>query len=94
MTGYFTMSLSGDSGGATVTLYSNSAYKHDVTVTFSYQDSPTPVPVITPASMTLHVPCNGSVSGSVTFGGATGWTLVADASDGFQDDEATLLISS
>jgi len=84
------MTVVGGSGNFTVELESHGGFKGDVTVDFSYDDSPVPVPMIEPPSVSLYVPCNGSVSRLVSVDPPAGWTLEVDASGEGQDESVSL----
>lgn len=93
MSSYFTIDLTDLGGGSVqVKLSSVNAYKGTVSVSYSYEDSPSPIPEISPTSDSLYVPCNGSVTDTVSVGETTGWTFDAEATDGTLTDGATLLI--
>jgi len=89
MAGYFTMDVTTTPGIVTVTLTSQSGYKGDVDVAFSYFDSPEPTPSIDPAAATLFVPCGGQIAQEVEVDG-TGWRLEIVASDGDQTDDLSI----
>jgi hypothetical protein len=89
MSGYFTMDVTTAPGIVTVTLHSQSGYKGDVGLAFSYFDSPSPIPAIDPSGSTVFVPCGGDVTQEIEVDG-TGWTLGIVASDGDQTDDISV----